>query len=596
MRLHAQPYVLLEDRLTPDVAGRLYCAPTAIIRCDEPEGLAEALEAVEQGLARGLHVAGFLSYEAAAGLEDRLPVHSSPDPIAWFGLFEAVTRIAAQDLDAHFAGLGPPHPIAALVPWHGPEEHKALVEAVKALIAAGDIYQANLTYPIDFAYGGDPERLYGALRTAQPVAHGAFIALEDRTILSVSPELFLRRQGRQLAARPMKGTAPRGCNAAADRRAALDLRADPKQRAENLMITDLLRNDLSRVCKAGSVRTPALFSVETYPTFHALTSTVTGQLQQRAKLRDVLGALFPCGSIVGAPKIRAAQIITDLETRGRGVYTGAIGAIAPNGDFDFSVAIRTAVLTADGRGRYGVGGGIVADSDPASEFAETELKAQVLTSLARDHQLIETLRWSATDGFVRLEAHLSRLERSAGSLNFGLDANDLRRQLDALAVGWPRDSDRRVRILLRRSGTVEISDQTHIDDKTAQAWRVAVSQQRLDAGDPFLRHKTTHRPVHEAATRAANQAGFHEALLLNQHGRLADGARTSIFVRKDGRLLTPPLTDGALPGVLRQTLIDAGLAQEAPLAPDDLWANPLLVGNSLRGLRETNLEKSTNPA
>lgn len=592
MTLPPPPHVFLEDRTRPGALGRLYRSPVEIVRCEARDGLRTTLAQVQAGVARGLHAAGFLAYEAAAGLETRLRVCGSgqgPEPLAWFGLFERCEMVEQATADEAFAVLPPPPPLAGLQFHWSEAEHRSRVEAAQALIAAGDIYQVNLTYPVDFTYKGDPLALYAALRVRQPVAHGGVVATGEHTILSVSPELFVAAEGRRLTARPMKGTAPRGVDPVADVAARAALPLDPKQQAENLMITDLLRNDLSRVCQPGTVRTPSLFTVETYPTFHALTSTVNGLASEGVGFAEVLEALFPCGSIVGAPKIRAAEVIAELEDRPRGVYCGAIGAIAPGGEFAFNVAIRTAIIGRDGRGRYGVGGGLVADSEAASEYAETRLKARVLTDLGQSYDLIETLRWSSEAGFVRLEDHLSRLAGSAAQLGFDLDDAGLRNRLASAASAWAGGPDRRVRILLARDGVAEVSGEPQ-PPELARPLRVGIFADRLDAADPFLRHKTTRREIHEAAAAAAARDGFDEMLLLNQYGRIADGARNTLFLPEGEVLLTPPLADGALPGVLRAALLRAGRAREANLDPPRLSGRQLLVGNSLRGLRKASLD------
>jgi para-aminobenzoate synthetase/4-amino-4-deoxychorismate lyase len=410
------------------------------------------------------------------------------------------------------------------------------------------------------------------------------------TVLSVSPELFVQVGGGQATTRPMKGTAARGLDADADGAVRQTLAVDPKQQAENLMIVDLLRNDLARISTAGSVRTSSLFSVETYPTFHALTSTVTARLRPGVHLRETIGALFPCGSIVGAPKIRAGEVIRELESEPRGVYTGAIGAIAPGGDMAFNVAIRTAVVAADGAGRYGVGGGIVADSDPDAEYEEALLKACVLQDLATDYGLIETLRWSPCAGFIRLDQHLARLSTSASQLGFHFDRAVAEARLSSGAKSWGRlAGDRRVRLQLSRTGDLVIAHEPAAKGPSG-ALKICVAHERLDAGDPFLRHKTTRREIHERAFRQAVAGGLDEAVLLNRSGDVADASRNSIFVERSGRLVTPPVATGALPGVLRACLIAEGRAVEGRLCPADLQgAGRWFIGNSLHGLRKARL-------
>jgi len=352
-----------------------------------------------------------------------------------------------------------------------------------------------------------------------------------------------------------------------------------------------MRNDLARIAKPGAVRVPALFTVESYPALHTLTSTVTADLRAGVGLGELMTAMFPCGSIVGAPKIRAAEILTELELGPRGVYTGAVGAFGPGGDVDLNVAIRTAVLGPDGTGVYGVGGGIVADSNPDAEYDEALLKARALWALAEDFGLIETFRWSASDGFIRLDAHLDRLSASATTLGFRFDRPALAVQIDEAAQAWrtERGGDRRVRLELGRDGRVAITSgpAPTADDR---APTVAVASVRLDAGDPALRHKTTRRAAYDVAVAEVEALGLDEALLLNRSGDLADGARHSVFVAVDGSLVTPSLASGALPGVLRAAMLREGRAAEGRVTRAMLAeADGLFIGNSLRGLRRATL-------
>ena len=591
----AAPCVLLEDRLAPEATGLLYARPHEIVRCDDAAGIDAAFQVLEHGLASGLHAAGLFSYELGYALEPRLaPLMPPPPPgglpaapLIWFGLFDPPTWFEGAALDRMFAELGPPAPVRL---GHVAERgrHVADVEDALRLIAAGDIYQVNLTFPVDLHYAGDPLALYAAMRVRQPAANGGIAALGDLTVLSVSPELWISVSGDAAMTRPMKGTVARGRNAVEDAAARSGLAADPKQRAENLMIVDLLRNDLSRISVPGTVQVPALFTVETYPSLHTMTSTVTGRLRPGTSLREKVAALFPCGSVVGAPKIRAAEIIRALEPSPRGFYTGALGAIAPGGDMRFNVAIRTAVIGADGHGRYGVGGGIVADSGPDAEYDEAMLKARVLTDLAAEYGLIETFRWSGQcselRGFVRLDRHLARLAGSAQALGFTFDRDVLMQRLRERAAGWDAAAgDRRVRVELARDGTVSIGDEAVVTPETVM--QAGLATERLDAGDPFLGHKTTRREIYERAFAEARGAGHDEAILLNREGEVAEASRHTVFVEDGARLMTPPLACGLLPGVLRQSLLESGAALEAVVMLDMLRDRPLWLGNSLHGLR-----------
>lgn len=587
------PFVLLEDRGAAGPA-LLFADPVEIVQAEAAAQVADAFARIEAGLARGLHAAGFLSYELGYVFEPRLagllPAQRSL-PLIWFGLFEAPRAIAAETLDRQFAAQGAPPPLEGLAFGLDEAGHAAQIGRVLDYLRAGDAYQVNLTFPIRFRYDGDPLALYAALRASQPVAHGGVVATGAASILSVSPELFIETASGQAVTRPMKGTAARGADLAADAAAKAALRADPKQRAENLMIVDLLRNDLGRVSEIGSVSVPALFSVETYPGFHTLTSTVTSRLLPGLPVSRLIEAMFPCGSVTGAPKLRAMEIIRELEETPRDVYTGSLGMIAPNGDLRFNVAIRTATLLTGGEGVYGVGGGIVADSLAASEYAECRLKARVLTDLAEDYGLIETLRWSAARGYVRLPLHLDRLAASAASLGFRFDRDAVTVRLAEAETAFVAGQDRRVRLELRRDGALDLAAPPLPPEPDGQLL-VAVAAERVDAGDPFLRHKTTRRGAYERAFAAADASGCGEAIFLNRQGFLTESTRGNLFVRRSDILLTPPLEHGLLPGVLRRELLEAGAAREAPLRLSELaGGEPWFIGNSLRGLRPARLSE-----
>lgn len=389
-----RPGTVLLDAPRPDAdtgrrGARLFSEPVRDLVARTPDEVGPLLAGLDRALAEGLHVAGFFAYEAGAVLVGHPPgPRDGAVPLGWFGAYEAPVKLEAPALEAALADAGA---LGLEAPTLGISDgdYRAAVAAVKAHIRAGDVYQINLTAPVRFGLGGDALALFAALRRGQRVAYGAFVRLEGAAVASVSPELFFRVDpaagGRAVTARPMKGTAPRGLDAAHDRRLEAALRASPKDRAENLMIVDLLRNDLARVAEVGSVCVPALFEAERYETVTQMTSTVTADLRPAVGLEACFRALFPCGSVTGAPKLRAMEIIRGLEAGPRGVYCGAIGHAAPGagglGEAAFNVAIRTAVV-ADGRGRYDVGSGIVWDSDPGAELAECLLKGRVLTDLA----------------------------------------------------------------------------------------------------------------------------------------------------------------------------------------------------------------------
>ncbi len=591
----ATPFVLLDDSLTP--SGRtalgtslLFDAPERIVPAYEPSEVEGALDAVTEGLARGLHAAGFFSYELGYCLEPRLQAllpKERRQPLLWIGLFRAPRRLddAATRawLDAN--GAVQPSSISDLKLSWTREQYGRAFAAVEDYIAAGDVYQINLTLKYLFAFAGDPVALYAALRRKQRVEYGALIAA-DFHVLSLSPELFFRREGRHMSTRPMKGTAPRGRTPREDARLRTWLAMDEKQRAENLMIVDLLRNDLGRVAKIGSVEVTDLFTVETYRTVHQMTSGITAELRGDMGVKDMLHALFPCGSVTGAPKVRAMEIIRELEGEARGVYTGAIGHIAPNGDCQFNVAIRTIVLSG-GRGEMGIGSGIVANSKVDAEFEECLLKARFLTDTDISFQLIETMRWERDSGFYLLERHLARLQSSAAHFGYPFDRDAVLAALSAEA-DRPEGDVHMVRLLLAEDGTLTVTSTKIELPAKGTVWKFVISDTRVDEKDPLFFHKTTRRQFYDREMeRQKALTGCDEVIFLNKKGELTEGTRTSLFIEQDGRLFTPALTCGLLPGTLREELIDLprAAASEAVLTLADLAsADRIYLGNSVRGL------------
>ena len=584
------PFVLLDDARDHDAAdARLYAAPRQIIVARSRAEVRAALDAVRKGVAVGLDAAGFLAYEAGLALEPRLAGLSvdggggdAMGPLLWFGLFEGWQSIAAADVPALLpdpAGgwVGRPQPTITR------RAYDEAIARVQALIAAGDIYQANLTFPSRLATAGHPLALYAGLRGRARAGYGGIVFTGSQWLLSLSPELFFALEDGQLTARPMKGTAERHADAAADAAAAASLIKDPKQRAENLMIVDLLRNDLARVADPGSVAVPRLFSVETYPTVHQMTSSVTATLERGRSAVDVIEAIFPCGSITGAPKIRAMEVIDAVEAAPRGSYTGAIGRIDASGDAAFNVAIRTLSMADGSDGAIlGLGSGIVADSQAGAEWRESLAKGAFAASPER-FDLIETMAFDPTQGIPLIERHLARMKDSARALGFECDRHQLRNALQA-ATFRLRDPAR-VRLLLARDGAsaIELRPMPAAPDEPVS---VALAPLPVVATDFRLAHKTTARRFHDAARRAS---GRFELLYVDAEGFLTEGSFTSLFVQKGDGLLTPPLARGLLPGVLRAELIESGRAVEADVRPEDLVGG-FLIGNALRGLIAAKLD------
>lgn len=595
----AQPFVLLDDARDAEDGGRsamarLYVEPVRIVMARTLAEVLPALAEIRAARRDGLHAAGFLSYEAAAAFE---PVPGDPPPAAvpllWFGLFERFTEVAPADVPAHL-----PDPAGA---WIGAPEpaidraaYDAQFAAVQAHIVAGDLYQANLTYRASVAVLGDPLSLYARLRATARAGFGALIDTGDATILSLSPELFFGLDGETLTCRPMKGTARRGATAEEDRELAETLASDPKQRAENLMIVDLMRNDLARVARAGSVAVPALFEVETYPTVHQLVSTVTAGIAPDTDAIDVLTALFPCGSITGAPKIAAMQAIAEIEAAPRGLYTGAIGRLdATTGgkgdDAMFNVAIRTLTLPhGDTRATFGAGGGIVADSVAGEEYDEARAKTDFLTHGAGRFDLIETMAFDPEHGIARLDRHLQRLSASASAFGFTFDRHAARNELQAATFRLRHPC--KIRLLLAASGAVAI-EVAPMPDAPAEPVSVAVVPLPVAAADIRLRHKTSDRTFYDAARIAS---GAFEVLFARLDGHVTEGSFTSLFVPRRDLLITPPLAAGLLPGVLRGELLDSGRAVEGDVTEADLTTE-FFIGNALRGLIRARLAVAASP-
>ncbi|UZK71073.1 aminodeoxychorismate synthase component I [Sphingomonas sp. S1-29] len=563
------PFVLLDDA-RPDGTARLYRDPVRVLATSRVADIAPMLAEIRAATRAGLHAAGFLAYGASPAFEAKAPP-SNHDPLLWFGLFEGHTPFDPASLpDPRGAWVG------AAKPSIDRATYQRQVAAVQALIAAGDIYQANLTFQASVSVEGDPLAAYARLRAASRAGWGAVVATGDATYLSLSPELFFALDAGKLVARPMKGTTPRLCDPGSDDAAAAALQGDPKQRAENLMIVDLMRNDLSRIAVPGSVAVPELFAVERYPTVQQMVSTVTADLAPRHDAIDVVSALFPCGSITGAPKLRAMQAIADIEAAPRGLYTGAIGRFDPNGDAQFNVAIRTLTLRGD-EATLGLGSGIVADSVAADEWDECLAKGAFLTAAPRTFDLIETMRFDPREGIALLERHLERLKASAQAFGFPFDRHATRNELQAAT--FRLECAAKVRLLLAPGGAVAIEVAPLPPTPTAPV-EVALVPHRVAAADFRLRHKTSDRAFYDEPRRAA--ACF-EVAFIDAAGFVTEGSFTSIFVERDGLFVTPPLSRGLLPGVLRAELLATGRAIEGDLTPVDL-AHGFWIGNAVRGL------------
>ncbi|WP_414464093.1 aminodeoxychorismate synthase component I [Hyphomicrobium sp. DY-1] len=585
----AEGFVLLDNSTSLDAISELFERPTEIIRADAADEVAPALAALQAGIGRGLHAAGFFSYELGYLLEPKL-THLLPTqrkvPLLWFGLYEAPRQLTGGEVQRWLTeeAIGNPTLGELAHSWDSSSYLKRFNEVQKN-IRSGDIYQLNLTFKAKFNLQGSPLALYRDLRLKQRVAYAGIVDTGDVTILSSSPELFIKQHDRIIETRPMKGTAPRAGTPEGEAEVRSALSKDVKNRAENLMIVDLMRNDLGRIADLGSVGVTDLFTVETFKTLHQMTSGVEARLKDGIGIVDILKAIFPPGSITGAPKIRAMELIRELETEPRGVYCGAIGRFSPDGSAQFNVAIRTAIIDRKGFGEMGIGSGVVADSDGPKEYAECLLKMKFLTDPVRRFELIETMLYVPGDGLWLKGYHLARLAASAAYFGFSYDAEKVRDAIDT-AIATAPDQRLRVRLLLDEDGAVSATATPQPETAADAVMRYVISDTRINSADLFLYHKTTRRELYDREWKHYHDTlGADEVIYLNENGELAEGSRTSIFIERDGRLLTPRLAAGLLPGTLRAALLDEGRAVEARLTIEDAnAAKTIYLGNSVRGL------------
>ncbi len=557
----------------------------------DPSDVSQVLQGAESAAADGRWVAGFVAYEAASGLEPGLATRSWPPghplvalPLAWFGVFETRREVPRITVEAPGADDVAQWTLLEDEGWH-----RAAVAQVKDLIAAGDLYQLNLTTRLA-GWIGDPGELYRRLAAAQGGAYNALLVTPQHTIVSASPELFFHRCGSRITTKPMKGTAPRGRWAEEDAANGEALARSPKERAENVMIVDLLRNDLGRLAVPGSVHVPELWAPERYPTMWQLTSTIEATARPGVGLVEVFRALFPSGSVTGAPKRRTMQAVAAIEPVPRGVYCGAVGYLSPGGptpDARFSVAIRTVTVArraGSGKGgyaEYGVGGGITSPSDPRSEWAEILTKSSVLRRRAAPKGLVETFGVDPAGGPVDLDRHLARLEASAGYFGIPFDVVDAAARLKVLRSTC--DAPLRVRLVLDRSGRIEM--ESEVLRPAGGPVRLGLADRPVDSGDVLLFHKHTDRSMYEGFRRRS--PGVDDVVLWNERREVTETTIANLALHLEGRWWTPPLACGLLPGVGRSRLLDDGVLTERVLSLDDLRAaTEMAVVSSLRGWRQ----------
>jgi para-aminobenzoate synthetase / 4-amino-4-deoxychorismate lyase len=565
--------------LRSESGWRLYERPEEVIAARDAGTVCDSLRRIEDHVRGGGEAAGLLRYEAGYALEPLLaPLLSKrAGMLLSFGLYSDAAVFEDINFSA-FPASEPDCQIESLAAAMTRDQYSHKLAEINELIAAGEVYQINFTYPVRFHLRGRAWRLFVDLCRRHPVPYAAFINMGDTQIVSLSPELFFRIADRHITVKPMKGTAPRGLTLEDDERRGRALAACEKNRAENVMIVDLMRNDLSRICCTGSVKAARLFEVERFPSLWQMTSTIEGDLAGSCTMQDILRALFPSGSVTGAPKIRAMKHIAGVENCERGVYTGAIGYFAP-GQSHFSVPIRTVVLR-EGDGILGVGSGITHDSSAAEEWQECEWKAAFLTNSPPEFQLLETLIWKGE--YDLLDEHLERMADSAVYFGFRFDEREVRRVLQDLAGRMGRAAQR-VRLTSTRDGDLRIE---HRDVTAGRLGHVRISSVQVSSKDCFLYHKTSNRDVYDRELAAAVNVGCDDALFFNERGELTEGAGHNVFIVKGGVWKTPPIECGLLPGTYRGRFLreNPTAVEEVLILNDLVRADQIYLCNSVRGI------------
>ena len=569
------PVVMVTDGALPQ--GRLlkFEQPDWLLVALRPEEVPGCLQEADAVLAQGYHVAGYLSYEAALGLDRAFETSRAyVMPLVWLGVFSAPTC----------TNLPKPHALACPLQWRAelsPEEYRSAIASIRSRIAAGSTYQTNFTFRLWSSYAGDPWELFCFLYHNQPSTCCMYVDTGRWAICSASPELFFALKGSILSVRPMKGTLRRGRWPDEDEHLAGQLHSSEKDRAENVMIVDMVRNDLGRICKVGSVRVPLLFEIERHPTVLQMTSTVTGSTD--ASFSQVVAALFPCASVTGAPKVETMRILARAERSPREAYTGSIGFISPTREARFNVAIRTVIVDKHtGAAQCGIGSGITWGSSPDQEYEECLLKARFTVRPQTAFQLVETLRWEPEAGFVLLSPHLARLEGSARFFNFRFDDRLARARLEAAVQNVTR-APIKVRLLLSVSGDVTAEAMPLNSDPLPGHALVRFADAPVNKGEPTLFHKTTDRELYRHLLDS--MPGCYDVLLWNEDAFVTELTRFNLLACRGGQWKTPPIKHGLLRGTLCQELLRVRLVEEAPLTKHNVrCAQAVAAINSVRGL------------
>jgi len=558
--------------------------PLYIIETHRLDEVIPKLQNIEETASRfDLYAVGFISYEAAPAFDSALTTLSSTGfPLIWFGLYEEpdsmnVLPVFTEKLDRLWT------------PSIDQDDYRQILGRIRSFIAAGETYQVNYTFRLRSKHNGDPLTLFRQLIMAQPARYAAYVETDQFAICSTSPELFFNLNDQQLITRPMKGTANRGLTFSKDQEQANRLQNSPKDRAENLMIVDMMRNDLGRIASSGSIKVPNLFEVEKYPTVWQMTSTVSAQTG--ASFSEILTALFPSASITGAPKVQTMKIIADLENNPRKIYTGTIGYLSPGRKAQFNVAIRTVLIDKwNGTSEYGVGSGVVWDSVDQLEFEECLVKAKILTESHPNFSIFESLLWENENYFL-LSYHLDRLHKSAKYFDFPVDVNLIEKKLLELSTTLStaeQNKPHKIRLILSPTGQIDCQSTSITRDQNQQPVQIKLASTPIDPSNRFLYHKTTQRDVYDQAKM--DNPDCDDVLLWNKNGEITESCIANVVVDIKDKLITPPVSSGLLAGTFRAWLLDQQKISEEIVTIDDVMlANQIYLINSVRKWRQANL-------
>jgi para-aminobenzoate synthetase / 4-amino-4-deoxychorismate lyase len=565
----------------------LFTGPLEIISCRDLGKVEHSFNKVEKMLKKGLFAAGFISYEAGFAFESVFKRRRYQEfPLMWFGIFDRPLILDHRDMEFTDDGPRGGYSINSIKADISKKEYIDSIKEIKRYIKKGHTYQVNRTFKLRFSLRGCPLDVYLNLRREQSASYSAFIKFGSQYILSFSPELFFKQEKGIIRVKPMKGTIERGRTLQEDIKNADILRNCPKNRSENVMILDLLRNDLGRISRTGTVKTKKLFEIEKYESLFQMTSTAEGIAQPGVSLYRLFQAIFPSGSVTGAPKIRTMQIIDRLEKSPRGIYTGGIGFISPENSGIFNVAIRTLLLNpGTDSGEMGIGSGVVYDSDAKTEYKECLLKARFLTKPQRNFKLIETMLWEPARGYALMKWHMQRLSISAKYFNFKYDKKSISKNLKRISEVFDRQQSYRVRLLLDKNGNVEIDYSALAISKIPCI--ITISFKGTKSYDKWLYHKTTNRGLYDSEYDKYKKLGFFDVIFRNEKGQITEGAISNIFVKKNGIYYTPPIGCGVLNGVYRRYLLSETrlrIKEKALYYEDLLTADNIIMSNAIRGM------------